>query len=80
MSHQMTYNEDCIAHFAFRYSLGRKTAASSIVVKHLTDNWDRLFPATRPGIQREIREAIDDGSAGDPCDVKEWQKILELKP
>jgi hypothetical protein len=64
--------------FAFRYALGRQTAAVSTVVEHLTCLWPRLDKFDREQIKKHIALAIRSGEAGAHCDVTEWQKILDL--
>lgn len=64
--------------FAFRYALGRRTAAVGIVVDHLVDLWPDLNKFDRIQIKREIAMAIERGEAGSDCDVEQWQRILDL--
>ncbi len=70
-------NEDTLF-FAFRYALGRTTAAPSIVTDQLKHHWSRLAQRTRYQIQREISHAIDRGEAGQTCDVATWRQIIAL--
>ncbi len=62
--------------FAFRYALGRQTAAPSIVVEELKRHWSNLTTFTRDQIQRDIRQAINGGAAGAECDVERWNEVL----
>ena len=64
--------------FAFRYALGRRTGAVSIVVDHLTRLWPRLNKFDRSQIKREIVQAIKVGDAGSDCDIQQWRLILQL--
>lgn len=72
----LSFDDECVLHFAARYALGRKTAAVGIVCKVLKREWQRLRPGTGEQIKREVRDAINDGRAGDMCDVEEWSEIL----
>lgn len=74
----MTFDDECILHFAMRYALGRRSTAPGIVCKVLKRDWPILRQWTRDQMQREIREAINDNLAGDQCDVNEWGQILML--
>ena len=64
---------------AFRYALGRKTYVVIEVVDYMIENWGFIAPYKKEMIQREIKEAITNGSAGMDCDIKSWKRILELK-
>jgi len=64
---------------AFRYALGRQTYIVSIVVDHLIENWDKLDMRFKELIHREIKVAIERGSAGMKMDVEEWNKLLKLE-
>jgi hypothetical protein len=64
---------------AFRYALGRRTYITSTVSDVIRGAWPHLSPGDRALIQREIRQAIDQGRAGMECDIKSWQKVLELE-
>lgn len=62
--------------FAFRYALGRQTAAVGIVVDHLADLWPTMARFDREQIKQEIAKAIKMGEAGSDCDIQEWQKVF----
>lgn len=62
--------------FAFRYALGRQTAAPSIMVTELKRHWSNLQTWTRNQIQCDIRQAISGGAAGAECDVQTWNEVL----
>ena len=64
--------------YAFRYALGRKTYATSTVSNVIRHSWDEITKHDKELIQREIREAIELGLAGDDCDVRSWQSLLHL--
>lgn len=64
--------------FAFRYALGRQTAAVSIVVNEITKLWPELSQFDRSQIKREIIQAMKTGDAGDACDVRQWETLLNL--
>lgn len=68
-------NDEHILHFAFRYALGRPTAAPSIVATVIRENMGWIRPATKKQMLREIREAIMRDDAGDPCDVARWREL-----
>jgi hypothetical protein len=63
---------------AFRYALGRRTYVTSTMSEHLRTYWACLPRAWQELVQREIREAIDSGCAGDNCDIQSWQTLLVL--
>ncbi len=65
--------------FAFRYALGRQTAAPSIVVEHLIGLWPHLSKYDREQIVREIAFAIGRGEAGAKTDVDVWERVLRLE-
>jgi len=58
-----------------RYALGRRTYAVSDVCDVLTLNVWALRENSVTVIRRDIERAIEDGDAGDPCDVKAWRKL-----
>lgn len=62
--------------FAFRYALGRKTYAASIMVGNLKAHWGLLNEGTRKQIQDDIRHAIVNDMAGYQCDVERWETLL----
>lgn len=64
--------------FAFRYALGRRSAAPSHVCHELHNHWDQLNRWTQLQIHREIVTAIGRGDAGDDCDCSTWSEILKL--
>lgn len=72
------FNED-IAFYAFRYALGRMTYAVKDVVDYLIENWNNVSIKNKELIIKEIDIAIKEGKAGMDCDVKQWQKLKELK-
>lgn len=81
-----TENEDCMPNedenvlfFAFRYALGRRTAAVSILVVAIQNKWSVIPFHTKEQMKREIREAIESKRAGDDCDVAQWVKVLNLE-
>lgn len=61
--------------FAFRYALGRRTMAPSIVANELKDNWHLLTDFDKEKIKEEIYEHQDLGMS---CDVETWNEILNL--
>lgn len=75
---KLSFNEDCMVHFAMRYALGRQTAAPSIVCSELKRLWQFIPQNTRVAMQAEIRNSIEASLAGAACDVEQWQSILAL--
>ena len=71
---------DTLIMFAFRYALGRRSAAPSIMVDIIRaqDVLKTLHDDTLRRIHKEIMEALDTGAAGDPCDEKEWQELADV--
>ena len=64
---------------SFRYALGRRSYAPSILVSFLKKNWSKINEIDRTLIKKEIRESIEKGQAGDPSiDVYEWETVLRL--
>lgn len=76
-------NED-VLFFAFRYALGRRTAAVSIVADALIGNVHALKLETRSQIIEEIQEQdVRYGGLGDDCDKEQWglvRKALRGEP
>lgn len=70
-------NENMIM-WSFRYALGRRTGAVTDVVETLKRIWKELEPFTQQQIREEIQNALRVNSAGDTCDIVQWQKILKL--
>ena len=71
---------DTLIMFAFRYALGRRSAAPSIMVDIIKDEdtIKTLHAETLRKIHKEIMEALDNGSAGDPCDERDWADLAEV--
>lgn len=63
---------------AFSYALGRMSCIPSVVAEVIRGCWSDLTNSDKMLIKREIKEAVDRGSAGMSCDVNAWNKILEL--
>lgn len=76
----MPKNEEDVLFFAFRYALGRRTAAVSIMVDEIKARWHELRPSTQEQMQDEIKRYPEMyGSLGDQCDIVSWQEVLDLK-
>lgn len=75
---QMDTQQQHILIFAFRYALGRMSTAPSIVVDELIKNWDGIHENSQRMIKEEICHAIKHNMAGMDCDVKTWEKVLNL--
>jgi hypothetical protein len=67
-----------ITFFAFRYALGRRTAAPSVVCDFVTEHWSELPQQTQRQMADEAVTAIKRGEAGSDCDVEEWLRIPKL--
>ena len=67
-----------ILFFAFRYALGRRSAAVSILVDELKSHWQEFGEHTQDQIKEEIGDAIQKDQAGDKCDIDHWREILSL--
>ena len=74
----MKIENDHIIFYAFRYCLGRRTYAVSEMVSYLFNNWNNISKRVRDKITEEIANAIENKRAGMECDIKQWEKILEL--
>lgn len=78
------YNENMII-YAFRYALTRKTYAVADCVEYLEKVWHKLPAWTQEQIKNDIVEEnrlnpIDfDGISIDDCYRKEWKRIFMLK-
>jgi hypothetical protein len=75
----MDHSED-ILFFAFRYSLGRRTYAVSIVTDEIKLKWPTLSLNTKTLIKKEILEyQVKHGYIGDEhIDHPLWLQILNL--
>lgn len=76
----MPREDENILFFSFRYALGRRTAAVSILVTAIKNKWSTITLHTKEQIKREILEAIVSERAGDTCDIEKWCEIFELGP
>lgn len=65
--------------FAFRYALGRESTAPSIVAEALVEHKDLFQEWERAQIVSEIRQAIEEGKAGDTrIDIPVWRKVISV--
>lgn len=71
-------DDEDVLFFAFRYALGRRTGAVTLLVQQLKANWQKLRPHTQEQVQDEIRSAIENKNAGDTCDIQSWAEVLAL--
>lgn len=69
---------DLMVTASHRYCLGRRTYIVSACVSWLIQNWDLFQKNTRNLIVKETKEALDNGWAGDSCDIDMWNKIVGL--
>lgn len=67
-----------ILFFAFRYALGRRTFAPSIVAKEIKHNIKILPTGDLKNIANEIMEAWAVGGLGDECDIRTWTDLHDL--
>lgn len=61
--------------FAFRYALGRRSMAPSIVCDLIRKNRDKIMKITRITIVYEIDYAYENELLGDECDIEEWLNL-----
>ncbi len=62
---------------SFRYALGRRTYAVSMVVKIILDNQELLSEGLKKLMLKEIELALATDRAGMDCDRKEWVKLRD---
>jgi hypothetical protein len=74
----LTLDDQIILFCAFRYALGRRTYVSGVVSERLISLNDSLSQIEKDKYISEIKEAIEEGSAGDDCDIKQWKKVMSL--
>lgn len=67
-----------ILFFAFRYALGRRTFAPSIVAKEIKHNIKILPTSDLNNIATEIMEAWVVGGLGDECDIRTWTDLHDV--
>lgn len=74
-------DDEDVLFFAFRYALGRRTGAVTLLVAQIKRHWDKLRPQTQEQIQHEINDFERMyGSLGGQCDKEAWQEVLDLTP
>ena len=80
VAEMIRYNEKIeqilILMFAFRYALGRKSVAPSVVIEVITRNWETLHENNQKTIHAEIEEFLD--VMHDPEDYSIWKQLLDL--
>ena len=64
--------------FAFRYALGRRTYAPSIVAMEIKANLSKMPTPDLQGILDEIMDAWAVGKLGDECDIRTWTDLHDL--
>lgn len=69
--------EQFIVVAAFRYALGRRSYAVSIITQWLIKNWNEIHPNDQKLIKKEIQEALDNNRAGMEMDEQRWKKVLK---
>ena len=60
-----------------RYALGRRSYIVSDVCSIVKANRHRLAPLDRSVIIRDVREALVTSDAGDACDRRSWEELIE---
>lgn len=68
---------DAISLQAFRYSIGRSTAAVHACIVCLEDRWPDMSEALRETITTETRQALHGGRGGEAVDARAWNAFLE---
>lgn len=71
-------DDEDVLFFAFRYALGRRTGAVTLLVAQIKRHWAKLRPATQVQIKEEIKNHEVHYSLGDQCDIDAWYEILDL--
>ena len=74
---RLTFDEECVCHFALRYALPRTSTASTIVSEFIRANMGRIDPRTLRQMAEEIEEAIRRGWAGHAIDVTIWRRLAD---
>ena len=74
---RLTFDEECVCHFALRYALPRTSTASTIVSEFIRANMGRIDPRTLRQMAEEIEEAIRRGGAGHDIDVTLWRRLAD---
>ena len=62
-------------YFAFRYALGRRSYAPSVVASEIRENLAVMPKMDLEGISEEILEAYERNGIGDECDIKLWMNL-----
>ena len=62
---------------AFRYALGRRSYAVSLIAHWLIKNWNEIHINDQNIIIKEIQEALDGDCAGMEMDKQEWRYVLQ---
>lgn len=76
----MPKREEDIIFFAFRYALGRRTGAVTLLVEEIKARWQEFTPQTQEQMQHEINDYDRMyGSLGGECDIAAWQEVLDLE-
>jgi len=63
---------------AFRYALGRRSYAVSLIAHWLIKNWNEIGVNDQNLIKKEIQESLDQDCAGMEMDRQQWKKVLKL--
>ena len=63
--------------YAFRYALGRRSSAPSDVAGMVLRYRHALEPWEVAQICEDATRAIHTNTAGDPCDVRTWQALID---
>lgn len=73
----MTKDDECMAIFAMRYCVGRRTYACQLCADWIKLNWDK-FP-NQEQVLKQLNSEIEWheklGSLGDECDKQTWHGL-----
>ena len=62
---------------AVRYAIGRRTYMAGEVARIVRAGLREIAPRDVEVLHRDIREALEQGRAGDECDEREWRALLD---
>lgn len=71
------YYADRLAVPAVRYALGRRSYVVESVAIAVSGLLPHMSTRSLAVLERDVREALDGGRAGDECDVFERRRLLE---
>lgn len=77
ISEPFAQNEEDIVFFAFRYALGRRTGAPTLVAAFIQSRFAAFTPDTLEQMVREIEQADHIGLLGDAIDKRTWMDLVK---